>query len=83
MNPTSTHDASGRVFSVVGDRYHFLVTGEESGGAFAMMEFLVPPHHGPPPHVHRREDEVFYVLAGEFEFIVAGLQILAPATPRE
>ena len=76
--PPST-DATGRVFSVVGDRYHFLVTGEESGGAFAMMEFLVPPQHGPPPHVHHREDEVFYVLEGEFTFTVAGRTIHATA----
>jgi quercetin dioxygenase-like cupin family protein len=76
--PPST-DATGRVFSVVGDRYHFLVTGEESGGAFAMMEFLVPPQHGPPPHVHHREDEVFYVLEGEFTFTVAGRMIRAAA----
>ena len=76
--PPST-DSTGRVFSVVGDRYHFLVTGEESGGAFAMMEFLVPPQHGPPPHVHHREDEVFYVLEGEFTFTVAGRMIRATA----
>ena len=76
--PPST-DATGRVFSVVGDRYHFLVTGEESGGAFAMMEFLVPPQHGPPPHVHHRKDEVFYVLEGEFTFTVAGRTIHATA----
>ena len=79
MNPTSTNDATGRVFSVVGDRYHFLVTGEESGGAFAMMDFLVPPQHGPPPHVHHREDEVFYVLEGEFSFTVAGRVVRATA----
>lgn len=79
MNPTSAPPLPGRVFSVVGDRYNFLVTGEESGGAFAMMEFLVPPRHGPPHHVHRREDEVFYVLEGEFEFTVAGQTVHATA----
>ena len=42
MNPTTAIEAPGRVFSVVGDRCYFLVTGEESGGAFAMMDFLVP-----------------------------------------
>ena len=77
MNPTATTNAVGRVFSVVGDRNHILVTGEESGGAFAMIEILVPPQHGPPPHVHHREDEVFYVLEGEFTFTVAGQTIHA------
>jgi quercetin dioxygenase-like cupin family protein len=56
----------------VGDRYTFVVSGEETGGAFALMDFHVPVNHGPPPHVHSREDETFYVLAGEFEFTVAG-----------
>ena len=62
----------GQTVSVVGDRYTFLVVGEQSGGAFAMFEFVVPPDHGPPPHIHRREDEVFHVLEGTFEFTVAG-----------
>ncbi len=77
MNPTAITNAAGRVFSVVGDRNHILVTGEESGGAFAMIEILVPPQHGPPPHVHHQEDEVFYVLEGEFTFTVAGQTIHA------
>ena len=63
---------SSRTVSVVGDRYTFVVSGEETGGAFALMDFHVPVNHGPPPHVHSREDETFYVLAGEFEFTVAG-----------
>jgi quercetin dioxygenase-like cupin family protein len=77
MNSTSTTDAASRVYSVVGDRNQILITGEESGGAFAMIEILVPPQHGPPPHVHHREDEVFYVLEGEFTFTVAGQTIHA------
>ena len=39
----------------------------DTGGAFALIEVLVPPQSGPPPHLHRREDEAFYVLEGEFE----------------
>ena len=27
-----------------------------------------PPGHGPPPHVHHREAEIFVVLDGEMEF---------------
>lgn len=53
-----------------GDHYTFLVTGEESAGSTFAMEALVPPGGGPPPHVHRREDETFYVLDGELEFLL-------------
>jgi uncharacterized cupin superfamily protein len=33
------------------------------------MEAIVPPDGGPPPHIHRNEDETFYVLEGEVEFL--------------
>ena len=44
--------------------YTWLVTGEESGGAYFAMLAVVPPQGGPPPHIHRNEDETFYVLDG-------------------
>ena len=51
-----------------GDLYRFLVTGEETGGAYFAMEALVPPGGGPPLHIHRNEDETFYVVEGECDF---------------
>ena len=36
----------------------------ETGGAFFLAEVLVPPGGGPPPHIHDREDETFYLLQG-------------------
>jgi uncharacterized cupin superfamily protein len=35
------------------------------------LELPTAPHRGPPLHVHRIEDEWFYVLEGEHEFQVA------------
>ncbi len=69
MTPTNPIYPS---YSVVGDRYTYLVTGVETNGAFAMFEAYVPAGNGSPPHVHLREDEMFYVIEGEFEFTVAG-----------
>jgi quercetin dioxygenase-like cupin family protein len=31
------------------------------------VEVTLAPGHEPPPHVHSREDELFYVLEGEFD----------------
>ena len=59
---------SGRSFWGPGDAYTFLVTGDESGGGYFAMEAIVPPGGGPPPHIHRNEDEMFYVLEGECTF---------------
>jgi quercetin dioxygenase-like cupin family protein len=42
----------------------FLITGAETGGAFFMAEVSVVPGGGPPPHVHSREDESFYLQQG-------------------
>ena len=61
---------SGATFWGPGDMYRFLVTGEETGGAYFAMEALVPPGGGPPPHIHTREDETFYLLAGKLEFVL-------------
>jgi mannose-6-phosphate isomerase-like protein (cupin superfamily) len=61
-----------RVFSVVGDGYTFLLTAEQTDGAYAVFEFFVPPGSGSSPHIHHREDEAFYVIDGEFEFTIAG-----------
>ena len=60
--------ATGPAYWGPGDHYTFLVTGEESGGAYFAMEALVPPGGGPPPHIHSREDETFYLVEGEIEF---------------
>ena len=71
--------ATGPAYWGPGDHYTFLVTGEESGGAYFVMEALVPPGGGPPPHIHSREDETFYVLEGEIEFMLGEATILAGA----
>ena len=71
--------ATGPAYWGPGDHYTFLVTGEESGGAYFAMEALVPPGGGPPPHIHSREDETFYVLDGEIEFRLGDETIAAGA----
>ena len=67
-HPTFRRPGTGRTIAIVGDVYRFLATGAETGGAYASFEALVPPGGGPPPHVHTREAESFYVLEGEMTF---------------
>src|SRR5512132_3874039 len=59
--------ATGPAYWGPGDHYTFLDTGEESGGANFVMEALVPPSGGPPPHIHTREDQTYYILAGKID----------------
>ena len=69
--------ATGPAYWGPGDHYTFLVTGEESGGAYFAMEALVPPGGGPPPHTHSREDETFYLVEGEIQFRLGDETVVA------
>jgi mannose-6-phosphate isomerase-like protein (cupin superfamily) len=40
---------------------------EETGGAFTLLEWSAPPGLAPPPHIHHREDEAFFIFEGEME----------------
>jgi mannose-6-phosphate isomerase-like protein (cupin superfamily) len=47
-----------------------LAETKETNGAYCFIEALLKPGHEPPPHVHSREDELFYVLEGRFDVYV-------------
>lgn len=70
---------SGAVYQALGDQVTVLLSGEQTGGAFTMVEVVAPPGSGPPPHCHHREDEWFYVLEGRIELWQNGVWTEAPA----
>jgi len=47
----------------------YKISSHQTGGACALFEAITDPGVGPPPHVHHREDESFYVLEGAYEFL--------------
>jgi quercetin dioxygenase-like cupin family protein len=77
--PTVREPGEGKTIAVVGDVYRFLATGDETDGRYAMFEAVVAPGGGPPPHVHSREEESFYVLEGEITFQIGDERIVAQA----
>jgi quercetin dioxygenase-like cupin family protein len=50
-----------------------LVSNTQTGNEYAIFEENVPPLGGPPPHTHP-DEEVFYIINGEFEFVLNDLQ---------
>jgi quercetin dioxygenase-like cupin family protein len=44
------------------------VTGKQTGDLYSIVEILEPQGAQAPLHVHRKEDEAFYVLEGEMTF---------------
>ena len=71
--------AGSRAVSVVGDVYRFLATGEDTGGRYALLDAIVLPGGGPPPHLHSREQEGFYILEGEVTFSSGARKTVAKA----
>ena len=59
----------GRSLLVLGELVTYKTTSKRTGGAYSLFEVVSEPGGGPPPHVQHREDESFYVLEGEYEFL--------------
>lgn len=58
-------------------RYYFdigigslCLSGMDTGGGYCLLEMSLAPGVGVPQHTHTREDEVYFVIAGELEVIV-------------
>src|SRR6266702_5388427 len=62
-----------------GDVYRFLAAGDDTNGKYALWEAIVPPGGGPPPHIHSREEEGFYMLEGEITFHIGEKRLVASA----
>ena len=63
----ATASGDGERLWIVGDTMTLRATGEATGGSLVLLENVTAPGGGPPPHVHTREDEFWYVLDGTFE----------------
>src|SRR5262249_41038028 len=79
MKPIIRLPQQGCTVSLVGDVYRFLATGEDTNGKYTLIEALVGPGGGPPPHVHSREEEGFYILEGLITFTINGERVMATA----
>jgi quercetin dioxygenase-like cupin family protein len=55
------------------------VNAEHTGGQFSLAEELIPAGYETPYHIHHNEDETFYIVEGEAEFILDGRKIQAKA----
>jgi mannose-6-phosphate isomerase-like protein (cupin superfamily) len=50
----------------------YKIPSRQTGGAYTLFEVTTQPGAGPPAHVQHREDECFYVLEGDYEFLIGG-----------
>jgi len=66
-----------RSLLVLGELVRYKTTSEQTGGAYSLFAVTTQPGVGPPPHAQHRNEESYYVLQGEFEFVVEGRTIRA------
>jgi quercetin dioxygenase-like cupin family protein len=67
-----------RHISLMGDTYTILLTSDETGGRYCLIDAHVPPGGGPPPHRHDFE-EMLTMLEGEIEVTFRGKTVTARA----
>jgi len=62
--------------SVLGTEVRFLCEAQATGGAWSLMEVVLPRDSGPPLHEHDW-DEGYYITEGAVEFTVGARSVLA------
>jgi len=63
---------------IAGDTYTILLTGNDTNGRFCLIDMLVPPGGGPPPHRHDFE-ETFIIIEGKLDATFRGNKIVVRA----
>lgn len=71
QNETVTVRESGfRTYQ--GGYFSTLLSPDQTDGKMAILEMVLPKGAEPPPHLHEKEDEIFYILEGEISFTIDG-----------
>ena len=68
--PYALAKEEGRAVWFLGTLVIVKATGEQTGGAFGLVDNVLPAGFASPYHVHRNEDEACYVAEGEMAFYV-------------
>jgi mannose-6-phosphate isomerase-like protein (cupin superfamily) len=67
-----------QVLRGLGTEIAFKVTGEETDGRCAILEYTAPPRFaGPPLHIHEHTDEVYYILEGSAQLVIGAETVTA------
>ncbi len=69
--------SQGERLSILGDDQCVKLTGQDTNGAFTLIEQNPLPGVGVPMHLHEREDETFHILEGAVTFETEGKTLIA------
>ncbi len=68
----------GKMVPVPGHKITHKVSGADTDGAYSLLEVELDGD-GPPQHIHKTEDEAFYVLEGEINVLLGERTLKAKA----
>ena len=78
--PFAVQPGEGAVLRTpTGDRVTIKADTEKTNGALTVLELVIAPKSGPALHSHLREDELWYVLEGDFRFKAGDAMLHASA----
>ena len=66
----------GKIILVPGHKITHKISGEDTDGRYSLMEVELTGD-GPPQHIHKTEDEAFFVLEGEMNVLVGERTFIA------
>ena len=79
VNPIALQQDEGEALWFLGVLATVKASAETTGGRVAVIEHRAPQGSGSPLHLHRNEDEWFYVTEGVLTFWIGGRVVEAPA----
>jgi mannose-6-phosphate isomerase-like protein (cupin superfamily) len=77
--PVVTRAGEGEALWWFGALAEIKIAADDTGGLLSVIEVTEPPNAMAPLHVHHREDEGFWILAGSATFEIGGATIEAGA----
>jgi uncharacterized cupin superfamily protein len=67
----------GKNLNLLGNAITIKISRKQSLGSYFVFECLSPPGFGVPSHVHEREDELVYVIEGEYSVLIGNQKLKA------
>lgn len=61
----------------MGDMVTVKASTRQTNGSLTVLELVIGPNKGPALHTHLREDELWYVIDGDFRFKAGGAMLRA------
>ena len=66
-------------FDFHGSKFTIKVFTSETNDRFTILDVIHPPNLGPALHIHPKGSETFYIIKGDYEFILDSKSIMAKA----